>query len=108
MAAHWTQRTIALPPYKRGCHLVTHKVHVSSLSLSLSIIQLFFDVLVESIESKSLKLRVFCSVGRILNGSSSAYLRISVCAFLIKCSMHHHVSTYLMHAYIFLITTKKQ
>lgn len=34
-APKWAQKTIALPPYKRGCHLVTPKV-LPNLSLIFS------------------------------------------------------------------------
>lgn len=34
-APKWAQKTIALPPYKRGCHLVTPKVPLN-LTLIIS------------------------------------------------------------------------
>lgn len=39
MAAKWAQKTVVLPPQKRGCHLVTSKVKNNPNSLS------FFDQL---------------------------------------------------------------
>ena len=34
MAAHWAQKTISLPPHKRGCHLITPKVLLFFFSFS--------------------------------------------------------------------------
>lgn len=36
MAAKWAQKTITLPPQRRGCHLVTPKVFINSPSLFFS------------------------------------------------------------------------
>ncbi|RRT56127.1 hypothetical protein B296_00048053 [Ensete ventricosum] len=34
MAAKWAQKTVVIPPYRRGCHLITSKVKHPSLVLS--------------------------------------------------------------------------
>ncbi|RWW45582.1 hypothetical protein BHE74_00048562 [Ensete ventricosum] len=38
MAAKWAQKTVVIPPYRRGCHLITSKVKHPSLDSCSSII----------------------------------------------------------------------